>query len=133
MRPYAWLFEKRLEQLRGSLSLRAPQSLLAAQRARASTTVLQGDVRIAAIRTKLTQMGLERSRVQALFHERFIQVRNPATARPCVCAPRTHAPPAGVRNAPVLGRRGVHARRDEAVLVDGHQAVNAHLDATQIW
>ena len=73
MRPYAWLFDKRLEQLRSTLRLRVPQSLLAAQRARATSTVLQGDVRIAAIRQKLTQMGLERSKVQELFHERFIQ------------------------------------------------------------
>tara|TARA_B100000900_G_scaffold302464_1_gene261023 strand:- start:318 stop:1076 length:759 start_codon:yes stop_codon:yes gene_type:complete len=73
MRPYAWLFEQRLAQLRGTLSLRAPQSLLASQRARASTSTLHGDKRIAAIEKTLTQMGLERSRVQKLFHKRFIQ------------------------------------------------------------
>ena len=73
MRPYQWLFEQRLAEAQTSARLKAPRTLLNAQRAQAACASVLGDERVAAIRKVLTQMGLERSSIQVMFHEKFLQ------------------------------------------------------------
>ena len=73
-RPFLWLFDEEVRRAEAAARLKRPQTLVAAQTAAAGkSSEPLGDQRLRELRRVLTTMGLERSKTQITFHERFIQ------------------------------------------------------------